>query len=99
LITTVVFSSATNTFIITGTSLPTGSDVNVAFSNLTCTISSISSTQIVCSLSRSPVCGTWSIEVSDSNGLIPLDPSISPRYFPITVTSVSPNTDLNPAGY
>jgi len=45
------------------------------------------------------VAGTaWLPIVVDANGIIPLDPSVSPIDIPLVVSSVSPNSDLNPYG-
>lgn len=86
------------TLTITGTSLPTTDLQRVVFSNNDCVVSSSSSTEIVCEVTT--IAGTnWFAEVYDSYGKIPYDSSYTTGLdVSLTITSVSPNTDLNEYG-
>ncbi len=44
------------------------------------------------------VAGSWSPIVTDALGLIPIDPTATPISVSLTVSSVTPNVDLNPFG-
>ena len=61
-----------DTLTITGTNLPT-TDVKVRFANSECTGEiTASETEISCTLNYSAAAGSWSVQVSDLNGLTPV---------------------------
>jgi hypothetical protein len=45
-----------------------------------------------------PVAGNWAPVVIDSMGTVPVDPSCVNITVGLTISSVNPNTDLNPVG-
>jgi hypothetical protein len=72
----------------------------IRFANTDCTYSATSSsaTKIECILDDAPVCGSWLPEVYSDYGLIPLDPSVAKIDVECTVTSITPNENLNVLG-
>ena len=86
-----------NDLIIDGTNLPT--DVtSVKLANSECGVITASTTQITCTLTTSPAAGSWDVKVTDASGLIPVDASVGKINVALTVTAVSPSTDLNQLG-
>ena len=94
LITSQTVSGTTVT--IDGTSLPT-TNVSDIISGTDCTVISISDTQLVCELQDPWTTGSWTIQMRDENGLIPLDTTVTPHVVPLDITGVSP-MNLEPAG-
>jgi len=79
----------------------TGSDFastikSIQFSHIDCKNIVSTSTQITCQVTA--VAGLWSPIVTDASGLIPIDPSATPISISLTVSNVSPSTNLNPFG-
>ena len=58
-----------------------------------CAVTSASDTLIVCTLENTPLAGEWDVEVRSQDGLVPSN--ASPISQSLTVTSVSPNADIN----
>jgi len=49
-------------------------------------------------LADEPTCGEWIPELYSAHGLIPTDPSAAKIKVDCTVTSITPNTELNVLG-
>ena len=64
----------------------------------TCTITTSDATSIACTLEYALMAGTWTPQITDSMGLFPLAEAIVGVSVDLSVTSVSPDTGLNPAG-
>ena len=86
-----------DTLTITGTNLPT-SDVAVGLANSQCGTVTATSGQITCTLTTPAAAGSWDVKVTDASGLIPVDASVAKINVGLTVTSISPSTDLNQLG-
>lgn len=80
---------------ITGTSLPTNdASLNITLGPISCTQTSVSETEIKCTLDDTRVSGEWiAVLVSDS-GLIPNEISTAISIV-ASVSSISPSTDIN----
>jgi hypothetical protein len=63
-----------------------------------CTVSSISESQIVCTLDNEPTCGDNVPYVTSSSGLVNNSISLTPIVTTCTVSSVHPTTELNLLG-
>jgi hypothetical protein len=89
------FSLSGTTLTITGTDLPSVIKT-IQFSNVACTnIVVTDTTTITCTVIA--VAGSWQPIVTDANGYIPIN-ATNVINVPLTVTSVSPNANLNPNG-
>jgi len=91
------FTHSGTTLTINGVNLP--SKVNsILFSHVPCeNIQYVSSSQLTCTVT--PVAGNgWYPVVTDDKGLIPVDPAATLKNIPVTVSAVSPNSNLNPWG-
>jgi hypothetical protein len=66
------------------------------FSHIECAITEVTQTSIKCTVT--PVAGSWAPIVTDSMGVIPIDPSCPNISVPLVLTSVTNNTNLNPFG-
>ena len=86
-----------DTLTIGGTNLPT-TDVRVRFANSECSEVTASATEITCTLNFSAAAGSWSVRVSDANGLTPLATDVTLIDVGLTVDSVAPSTGLNQLG-
>lgn len=85
---------------VSGTSLPT-TGVSVVFGGAPCSSSSISAqtTSLTCTLEHEPYGGIGlNVEVYDENGLIPIGTGASGIDISVTVSGISPSTDLNQLG-
>mmetsp|Transcript_29263 Transcript_29263/g.28387 ORF Transcript_29263/g.28387 Transcript_29263/m.28387 type:complete len:192 (-) Transcript_29263:1089-1664(-) len=91
------FSYSGNTLIVYGTDLPI-TDFTVEFALVECTVSSAIDTEIHCDTSDDLVTGSWLPVVRDLKGVVSIVGSPATHDVPISVTSVSPNTGLNPNG-
>ena len=83
---------------ISGTSLPTSDEVKVRFSNSECTDVTASETEITCTLDVGAAAGSWDAQVSDANGLTPKHVDVTAIDVALSVSSISPYTDLNQLG-
>lgn len=91
------FTVSGQNVVIDGTALPT-SYLSVTLSNVECVPNTdVSETQIDCDLQTDWVAGDWTPVLMTSDGVIPVDGSVTPHSVPLTVDSVTPET-LNPAG-
>ena len=82
---------------ITGTLLPTDiQSVNIGYTD--CGSITSDETTITCTLASSMIAGSWKPEVRDAKGLLPVAEALVALTVPLTVTSVSPSTLLNPSG-
>ena len=86
-----------NDLTIDGTNLPTDA-TSVKLANSECGVITASTTQITCTLTTSSAAGSWDVKVTDASGLIPVDASVGKINVGLTVTTVSPSTDLNQLG-
>jgi len=82
---------------VQGTSLPT-LNVSVAVANSKCITVTATATQITCTLDIAPAAGSWNVKVTDVNGLIPIASGVAKISVALTVSSVSPNNNLNQLG-
>jgi len=90
------------TVAITGTDLPL-TNFKVRFANTECgsavTVTpGAGSVDISCDLLLPPAAGSWNVELTDSSGLIPVASNVPAISVALTVSSVSPSTDLNQLG-
>lgn len=82
---------------ITGTDFSSDIDsVTVGYTG--CTVTSNDATSIACTLDYPLIAGTWLPEVKDVKGLFPVDDTLLGHTVALVVTSVTPNSNLNPAG-
>ena len=82
---------------IVGTDLPT-TDFIVRISNSKCTSPTATPTQITCTLDVAPAAGQWDVKIIGLNGITPIGAAVSKISVPLTVASITPNTDLNQLG-
>lgn len=83
-----------NDLTIDGTNLPT-TDVKVRLANSECDTITASETQITCTLTTAAAAGSWDVKITSVNGLIAKEASVATIDIGLTVSSVSPNVDLN----
>ena len=58
-----------------------------------------SDTQITCTLGLDPEAGSHTVQLRDENGLIPVDPAVTPIATTLSTTNVSgPRPELNQLG-
>lgn len=82
---------------IGGTNLPSAiASVTVADTN--CVVSSNDATTISCDLASPLIAGDWKPVVKHAKGLIPNASTLAATSVPLVVSSISPKTNLNPAG-
>lgn len=82
---------------IEGTALPTDG-VRVVLGNAECGTVTATETAITCSLSHQPAAGSWDVQVIDANGLAPIADGVAKIDVALTVSSISPSSDLNQLG-
>jgi len=70
----------------------------VRISNSKCTSPTATATQITCTLDIAPAAGQWDVKVIGLNGATPMGAAVAKISVPLTVTSITPNTDLNQLG-
>jgi hypothetical protein len=96
------FDSATNKVVITGTSLPTSATeirkVMFALSECIPDSATMTATNLECTLSKEPTCGSFAPSLISVLGVIPNAASVVPLTIGCTVTSVSPASNLNLLG-
>jgi hypothetical protein len=63
-----------------------------------CAVTASSDTSIECTLDHNVPGGTWLPQVKDEHGLVKVADGVADHIVNSTVTSVSPDTNLNPAG-
>jgi len=83
-----------NELTITGTALPT-TDVRVVLGNAECGTVTASETEITCTLGVLPAAGSWDVQVYDPKGLVPIADAVVKIDVALTVSAISPSTDLN----
>lgn len=86
-----------STLTITGTGFPDNVK-KVEYADSLCVVTSISATQIVCTLENTPAAGLHYPKVTSYQGLIPINNAISKNDIALTISSVSPNSNVNPNG-
>ena len=97
-VSTMSVNAATLEVTITGISLPADID-QVSVGDATCpSITSNDGSTLVCTLDSPCQAGDHEPVVKSPKGLIPNAAGFTKYTVPLVVTSVSPNTDLNPAG-
>ena len=90
------FTISGSTLTIIGSSfLSQDNLVGITLGNHQCTITSVTSTQILCTVTA--VAGSWQPVLTDVNGIVPVT-TAKFLYVPLIVTSVTPNSGLNPTG-
>lgn len=72
----------------------------IRFANTDCVFNKVTSTtsQLECILADAPTCGEWLPEIYSAHGLIPVDSTAAKIKVDCTVTTITPNTDLNVLG-
>jgi len=101
-ITSFTYTTSTKKLVITGVGIP--SDVtnitSVEFAQSLCTIdtTTLSSTNLECTLVQNPVCGTHKPILLSSLGLIPNLAAVAGLQIDCTITSVTPSSGLNLLG-
>ena len=70
----------------------------IEMGRLKCTVYSVTADSISCNLAEQLPAGSWFPVVTETMGQVKIDSSVEAEIVPLTVTSISPNTDLNPYG-
>lgn len=83
--------------VVQGTELPTES-VSVKIANSKCVTVTATATEITCTLDVPAAAGSWNVEVTSTNGLIPLASGVAKIRVLLTVQSVTPSSNLNQLG-
>jgi hypothetical protein len=101
-ITSFTFTESTRKLEIHGTNLPSVMEniTSVQFALSYCTVdpSSLTSTDIVCTLNQDPTCGDWQPLLTSYLGVIPNANDVSNRTVTCSVSSAEPSTGLNLLG-
>ena len=101
-ITAFTYTEATKLLVITGTNLPSVianiSSVEYAFSDCTVDESTLSATNIECTLVEEPTCGDYKPFVISLLGNIPHATDLADQTILCSVTTATPNTDMNLLG-
>jgi hypothetical protein len=101
-VTAFTFDSTNNKLVLTGTDLPTAvEDIqDVIFAKSKCTVDSttLSATNLECTLEREPTCGSYLPILNSKLGRIPNDAALVEQVVSCTITGSSPTTDLNLLG-
>jgi len=100
-ITAFTYTDATKLLVITGTNLPSVianiSSVEYAFTSCTVDESTLSDTNIECTLIKEPTCGDHKPIVT-SLGIVPYADDVTDETILCTVSGAQPNTDMNLLG-
>lgn len=72
----------------------------IRFANTDCIFDNSTSThsELHCTLNDEPTCGEWIPQIYSAHGLIPVASTVQKIKVECTVTSITPNTDLNVLG-
>lgn len=82
---------------ITGTGLPTPTSISVGGTKCG-TPTKKTATEIVCKLPSTLSAGNWDATIQTASGSVPIKAGVAKIVAPLTVTSVTPNTNLNQMG-
>ena len=91
-------TTASSILSVTGSAIPSTEIVKIVYGTVSCDVSTTTDSNIDCNLAGIPVAGSQTVQVTTVNGLIPVDTNFLPTQEPLTVTSVTPNTDVNYLG-
>lgn len=91
------FSHSGTTLTINGNNLDSGIIQSIEFAHVACSNIQVSATQITCTVT--PVAGqNWAPIVTDNKGIIPIAQAATKTNIPLTLSTVTPSTSLNPYG-
>ena len=82
---------------IVGTNLPL-TPVSIEMGYVNCVISTNDASTIECDLEYPVPGGEWLPQVKDQYGLVRVDSGVADTVITATITSITPDTGLNPAG-
>lgn len=94
------YTSSSGELVLTGTGLPVNSSLvrHVEFAHSKCTISSTSNDSLTCTLDHEPVCGDHLPSLYSIYGLVNNSVNLTTTTIFCTVSSITPNTQLNLLG-
>lgn len=93
------YDNITKILTVSGTTLPT-TGLTVIFGGASCSSTPtpiFTSTQIKCTLANAPTAGSFSVQISNSNGILPLAGNVAAIATQLVVSTISPLT-TNPYG-
>jgi hypothetical protein len=101
-ITAFTYTEATKLLVITGTNLPSviSNITNVEFALASCTVdeSTLSDTNVECTLNKEPTCGDHTPVLTSLLGIVPNAAAVSDLTISCTVSGATPITDMNLLG-
>jgi len=83
---------------ITGKSMPTPTEVSVGGVKCNMPLTEATATSIKCTLASAPPAGQWNVNIMDANGSVPVKSGVAKVTISPTITSVTPNSNLNQLG-